>query len=253
MTEYIAIFDSGVGGITVLQKALKLLPCENYIYYSDKNFAPYGTLSAPEILTRTELAIQFLNKFPLKAFAIACNTATSACIGQLRTKYTFPVIGMEPAVKPAITAGGPGKVIISATPFTLREKKLKLLIESLNAQKHVELVDMHELVTYAEHFDFDMNKIGTYIAQKLDKFDLSAYKAMVLGCTHFSFFKDQFESYLPKHIAIHDGNTGTVRHLARTIRQNDHGTHSLLYFDSGMTKNPSVIYRFLNYLEAIDY
>src|SRR5437764_129738 len=98
----IGIFDSGIGGLTVLQKAIQALPAENFIYYADTVHVPYGSKSKEEVRKYILEAASFLDAVGIKALVLACNTATSITVNELRTQYAFPVIGMEPAVKPAV-------------------------------------------------------------------------------------------------------------------------------------------------------
>ena len=125
----IGVFDSGVGGVSVLRNMARLLPRERFIYYGDNLNAPYGTKSEEEIRTLAMHVADVLLASDIKALVVACNTATSAAIVQLREKLTIPVVGMEPALKPASQMRRNGKVIVLATPATLRQKKFLRLYE----------------------------------------------------------------------------------------------------------------------------
>ena len=146
----IAFFDSGIGGLTVLQEALKILPHEQYIYFADSDNAPYGIRTSQEIRNLVFDAVEFLIKQDIKALVLACNTATSVAVKELRATYTLPIIGMEPAVKPALKAADNKKTLICATQRTLEEDKLKELIQNLNAESKVEQLSLQNLVIYAE-------------------------------------------------------------------------------------------------------
>jgi len=129
----IGFIDSGVGGVSVLKEAVKLLPNENYIYFGDSKNAPYGIKSVKEVQKLTFDACEFLINHNAKALVIACNTATSAAINELRKKYkSIPVIGIEPALKPAVELNRKGKIIVMATPMTLAEKKFNELMLNYN-------------------------------------------------------------------------------------------------------------------------
>ena len=119
----IAFFDSGVGGLSVLQTAIQVLPPQQYIYFADSVNAPYGTKSKKEIKKLMFEAVDFLQTKNINALVVACNTATSAAIKDLRKQYDFPIIGMEPAVKPAIEKSKKKKIVLFATELTLKEKK----------------------------------------------------------------------------------------------------------------------------------
>ena len=123
-SQPIAVFDSGLGGISVLQELIRLMPEENYLYFGDSANAPYGVRPTEEVLQLTMRHIAFLLSQQAKAIVLACNTATSAAVEALRRRYPqTPIIGMEPALKPAINKLH-GRIVVMATEMTLREKKI---------------------------------------------------------------------------------------------------------------------------------
>ena len=150
----IGIFDSGIGGLTVLEKIIEKMPNERYIYYADKKNAPYGTKHKEKVKEYIEEIIKFFISKDVKAIVIACNTATSIAIKDLRKKYTIPIIGIEPAVKPAIENRENKKVLVMATPTTIKEEKLNNLLEKLNAKEYGDLIAMPKLVEFAENNEF---------------------------------------------------------------------------------------------------
>lgn len=220
---YIAFFDSGIGGFTVLRDALKTLPNENYIYYGDTLNAPYGTKSKNIIKEHIFEAIESILRYQIKALVIACNTATSVTINDLRNRYDFPVIGMEPAIKPALDNNKRfgKKVLVLATPLTLKEEKFENLVTQLKQEDLIEALPLPEMVEFAEKLNFDEKFIENYFRYKFKELNLSDYSAIVLGCTHFIFYKEIFQKIMPAHISIIDGNSGTVNHLNNVLKQND--------------------------------
>ena len=127
----IGFMDSGVGGLSVLREAVRVLPNEDFIYFGDSANAPYGTRTVREIRELTFKAVEKLMEYDIKALVVACNTATSAAISELRSKYKdMPVIGIEPAVKPAVVCSNGGRIIVMATPMTLRQRKFRELIKT---------------------------------------------------------------------------------------------------------------------------
>ena len=124
----IGVFDSGVGGISVLQAFVRLLPREHFIYYGDTANAPYGTKETEEVIDCVRKVTDRLLERNIKALAIACNTATGAAAYTLRKELTIPVIGMEPALKPAAEIRKKGEILVLATPLTLHQKKFNLLM-----------------------------------------------------------------------------------------------------------------------------
>lgn len=213
----IGVFDSGIGGLNVLREMIKILPNEEYIYYADRKNAPYGKKSIEEIKSLTNHAVSFLIKKGVKAIVIACNTATAAVINDLRNKYSIPIIGMEPAIKPALT--GEKKVMIIATPATIKSEKLKKLMTELQVADGVDLVEMPKLVEFAENEDFNSNDVKKYIKETLRKYDLNNYSSLVLGCTHFSFFRQLLQTIFPKNIQIFDGSYGTAKRLKSVLSE----------------------------------
>lgn len=217
----IGIFDSGIGGITVLKDALSMLPQADYIYYSDNLHVPYGTKTKEEVFGYVAEVVRFLINEQVDAIVIACNTATSVAVSELRKTYTLPIIGMEPAVKLALDECPEGKILATATPLALKEDKYKNLVSHIDEDHRVVSLALPELVTFAEHRDFDEHMLKQYFEEKLKDYDLSEFSGMVLGCTHFVYFKKFLEKYLPPTIQIFDGNKGTVRHLKECVMPED--------------------------------
>ncbi len=210
----IGFFDSGIGGLTVLADAATLYKDCEFVYYGDVIHAPYGTKDREQVLHLTLDAVETLANEDLDALVVACNTATSVAVRALREKYNFPVIGMEPALKPALSASD-GNVLVLATELTLRETKFKYLVDTFNAAHRVLKLPMGNLVNFAEAGTFDSPELVEYIKRQLDTVDLQNIDSVVLGCTHFLYFRKIIEELLPEHINIFDGNLGTIRHTAK--------------------------------------
>lgn len=234
----IGFFDSGIGGITVLHEALKILPHEDYLYYADTSNVPYGPKPKDEVKKYIFNAIEFIISQEVKAIVIACNTATSIAIEDLRAKYSIPIIGMEPAVKPAveINKNTNKRILVTGTALTLKENKLRHLITRLNNEHIVDLLPLPGLVQFSEKLEFNEEIILPYLKEQLNKYDLNNYETIVLGCTHFSFYKNMFKKLFPSNINIIDGNIGTVRNLERTLKEMNslnEGNGNITFFNSG--------------------
>jgi glutamate racemase len=232
----IGFFDSGIGGLSVLYEALRLLPNEDYFYYADDANVPYGNKSREEIRCCVFEAVDFLAGMDIKALVVACNTATSAAIQDIRLKYGFPIIGMEPAVKPAVKSVDGKRVLVFATPLTLRETKFIGLLNQVDIHNAVDFLPLQELVTFAEAYQFDRGVIMSYLKKRLKDYDLNCYGAVVLGCTHFPFFKNHIREIFPKGTAIVDGNKGTVQNLKNTLASMGRiyeGSGQVEYYRSG--------------------
>ena len=214
----IGIFDSGIGGLSVLKQIIKILPNEKYIYYADMDNVPYGLKTKEQILEYVENAIDFLNSKGVKAIVVACNTATSVAIKEIRSDYNIPIIGIEPAIKPAIENRKDKKVLLMATPVTVEGEKIKNLIQILEANDIVELIAMPKLVEFAESGEFNTENVKKYIKESLEKFNLEEYSYLVLGCTHFPYFKTTLKEILPDNICIIDGSKGVAERLKEVLK-----------------------------------
>jgi glutamate racemase len=218
-TDPIAIFDSGIGGLSVLREALKILPRENYIYYADTDHVPYGTKTKEEVKTFVLEAAKFLSGKQVKMLVVACNTATSIAISELRNMYDFPVIGMEPAVKPAVSNSKNKRVLVLATQLTLKENKFKELVDKVDNEKIVDMLPLPQLVTMAEQFIFEEEKIIPVLSESLSGIRIGDYGTVVLGCTHFPFYKNVLKKIFPNGTEIIDGNSGTVNHVKNILEK----------------------------------
>lgn len=211
----IAFFDSGMGGLSVLHHAMKILPQEEFIFYADEDNVPYGTKSPEEVLGFVDTAFKFLIAQNVGAIVVACNTATSVAVKKMREKYSLPIIGMEPALKVAVDLFPNRKVLVTATAITITGKKIRRLIERLHAQELAELKALPRLVEFAERQEFNSAAVEEYLRGELKDYDLEKFSSLVLGCTHFNYFKDTLRKILPPHVKILDGNAGTINELIR--------------------------------------
>lgn len=213
----IAFFDSGIGGLTVLKQAVAALPNEEYIYYADTRNVPYGVKPKEEVRACILGAAEFLAGLQIDALVVACNTATSVAIGELRGRYAFPIIGMEPAVKPALARNAGKKVLVFATSLTLRESKLETLLSTLDKSHQVDRRELDGLVAFAEAFEFDTPLVRDYLQTKLGAVDWGSYGAVVLGCTHFIFYRALIQERAGRDVHVIDGNAGTVNRLVSLV------------------------------------
>lgn len=217
----VGFFDSGVGGLTVLKEAVKLMPKENYIYFGDSANAPYGIKTVEEVKSLTFNAVNFLIDKEVKAIVIACNTATSAAIEELRSTLPMPVIGIEPALKPAMEYRGLGKIIIMATPMTLAEKKFSNLMKNYHKEGEILPLPCPGLVELIESGITEGELIENYLKDKLQPHIASGIGAVVLGCTHYPFIKSSLYKVLGNDAVIIDGSSGTAAQLKRQLENYD--------------------------------
>ena len=215
----IGIFDSGLGGLSVLRTALRMLPNERFIYYGDIVNAPYGTKTEEQVCVCARGAAQRLLGKGIKALVIACNTATCAAAAQLRAEYPdLIIIGMEPALKLAHDQCPEGQILVLATPVSLASQKYRLLYE--NYGEHAISLPCPGLMEFVEHGDTESPELIAYLRERLSPFLVKeAPAAVVLGCTHYVFLKRTIRTLLPSETRVLDGNEGTVRQLERRLSQ----------------------------------
>lgn len=213
----IGIFDSGVGGISVLADLVYQLPDEEYIYIGDSGNAPYGVRTKEEVRDLSSNVVEYLLKRGIKALVVACNTATSVVIDDLRKDLNIPVIGMEPALKPAIELNLTGKIIVMATPVTLREKKFNDLIEKFKNTTNVIKMPCPGLVEIIEKKGKHATEIEDYIYKAFSDQNIAEIGVIVLGCTHYVFIKDVIANIVGNDIVILDGNLGTAKHTKHLL------------------------------------
>ncbi|MEG0766546.1 MAG: glutamate racemase [Clostridia bacterium] len=234
-SQPIGIFDSGMGGISVLREARALLPHEDYLFYGDNAHAPYGTQPEARIRDLACAAADQLVAHGAKALVIACNTATSAAAETLRAQCALPVIAMEPALKPAAACRHGGLILVMATPMTLSLPKFQALMMRygegavpIPCPGLMEFVERGELYSPAllAHLH---GLLGDYLRVQVD--------AVVLGCTHYVFLRKSIASFFPASTYIVDGNMGTVRQLQRVLARQGllrtEGTGRVMLMTSG--------------------
>lgn len=256
----IGMLDSGSGCLSVLHEAYHTLPAETeYVIYADLDHVPYGTKQQEEIVELTRKGIRMLADRGVDAVVIACNTATGAAIKVMREEFDFPIVGMEPAIKPALeivlgeklqyvsyAAGcareaekqtkqetgckketdckqepcsNKKRVLAAATPLALQAEKFHKLVKRYDEYHLVDPIALPGLVTFAEKEDFDEERICTYLLEEMDAhhYRKEDYGALVLGCTHFNYFKPIYRKLFGEEIRFVDGRHGTIRHLADLV------------------------------------
>ena len=214
--DYIGVFDSGAGGTTVLKECVKLLPNENFYYYGDSKHAPYGEKSTKEIQDRTMEAINQMLNHGAKAIVVACNTATSAAIWLARDVFPdVPIIGVEPALKPA--TADHKNIVVLATEKTLALDKFHELAKEYAKDVNVYPVAGEGLAGAIEEGHLDDEVIQNLLHKCLDQYVGNA-DAIVLGCTHYPIIKDQILKILD--VDCYDGGEGTARQLKRKLEEN---------------------------------
>ena len=216
--SYIAVFDSGVGGVSVLRELRRLCPGERFYYFGDSANAPYGRKTTDEVRALTLSAgRKLLVELDCKALVVACNTATAAAITDLRAEYPDRiVVGIEPALKLACDRHPGGTVGIMATDVTLREKKLAALMERVKRDCRVIRVHAPGVVELVEAGKCDTDEAVALMEQLLGPYR-DSLSALVLGCTHYPFMKKAMARVLGEGVELLDGGEGTARETRRRL------------------------------------
>lgn len=209
----IGVFDSGVGGISVLGTLMRELPMEDFLYYGDTAHAPYGTKPREEVLRCADAVMAHLLARDVKAVVIACNTATAVAASELRARLTLPIIGMEPALKPAHALRHGGQILVLATPMTLSLPKFQSLMARYG--EGAVPVPCPGLMEKVEQEDWAAAE--RYLTAQLAPWNMAQVDAVVLGCTHYVFLREILRGMLPERVAIVDGNLGTAHQLKRVL------------------------------------
>lgn len=241
----IAFFDSGIGGLTVFQKALHLFPNEDYIYFADSDNAPYGSRSKEEVQMLIEAAIAFLAKKDIDVLVLACHTASKLMKEKLQSQYDFRVIGMESGLEADHFQNTAKKILVCGTDLSVKVWEKHFQQGPINA----DYISLQQLITLAEKRNFYSSDAFSYLYQKLTSFEWENYQAILLGCTHFPFFRRQIKAILPAPIQILDGGYATIQKLGNYIKKtNRKRNNNIQYFISGKPKPAAY---FFNYLEVL--
>ena len=214
--QYIAVFDSGVGGISVLRELVALMPQEHFLYYGDSANAPYGDRTTTQVRQLTMAAAEHLMERGIKALVVACNTATAAAINELRQRWPDAIIiGIEPALKLAYDRFPQSRVGVMATQVTLREEKFTHQLERFPDMR-VSLIPAPGLVELIEAGLADAPETEALLRQLLAPY-VGKLDALVLGCTHYPFVKKTVARVLGENTALLDGSLGTAKHTMHRL------------------------------------
>lgn len=218
-TDPIAVFDSGIGGISVLRELIRQMPLENYLYYGDSANAPYGTRPTQEVRALCKHVAEHLLTYGIKALVIACNTATAAAVDQLRRDYPdLIIVGIEPALKLAAKRHPGGTVGVIATPVTLREEKFRQLKERCSQDCTVIPLSAPGLADLVEEGKANSPESEALLRQLLAPYR-GQLDALVLGCTHYPFATPSLKRVLGESVALLDGGDGTARETKRRLAE----------------------------------
>lgn len=216
----VAVFDSGLGGISVLRELVRTLPRENYLYFGDSLHAPYGTKTPQEVITLSLQAADRLLSQGAKALVVACNTATSAAIRTLRKTYPeLAIVGTEPAIKPAVERHPGGRILMLATAMTVQEEKFQRLKAQYDDQAQIIPIACSGLMEYVEQGILRGSEVEGYLLDKLEPYLKVPIDAVVLGCTHYPFLRGAIRRIVGRRPEIIDGSIGIARQLERRLEE----------------------------------
>lgn len=230
----IAFFDSGIGGLNLLAECVRRLPYANFTYFADNFNMPYGNLSRDELFIKAEKFFERIAALDPQAAVIACNTVTAVCVKRLREKYSFPIIGIEPAVKPAAKNGG--KCLVLATSATADSSSISNLIAQYG-NGSTQVIGCPNLAAYIEHNIFNIEE--NEVIKMLPK---CSPDSVVLGCTHYSYVKDVIKRFY--NCEVYDGICGTADRLCDVLTQkyalNNTRFHGINFCGGDEKKNRAV-------------
>ena len=241
--DYIAVFDSGMGGISVLRQLRKLMPQENYVYFGDSANAPYGSRTTEEVRQLSLAAAEKLTtEYPVKALVVACNTATAAAIETLRSTYPeLIVVGIEPALKLAADSFPGGNLGVLATEVTLREEKFDQLMHRFDNACTVYKIPAPGVANLIEAGKNDSPEMIALLRQLLTPY-IGKLDALVLGCTHYPFVTRNIAAIMGPGTQLLHGGKGTARETKRRLEKagllND-GEGSITILNS--SENPKML------------
>jgi glutamate racemase len=214
----VGVFDSGVGGLSVLREIHALLPRESLLYVADSGYVPYGEKSAEFIRERSHRIAEFLIGQGAKALVLACNTATAAAVADLRESYPqLPIVGMEPAVKPAAAATRSGVVGVLATTGTLKSAKFAALLDRFASDVRVITQPCPGLVERIEAGDLVGEGTRRLLAGYVEPLLAEGCDTLILGCTHYPFLRPLLREMVPASVSLVDTGAAVARQLQRLL------------------------------------
>ena len=234
----IGVFDSGLGGLTVLKDLQKALPEEDFVYVADNKYCQYGNRSADDIRQRSNTILNFFSSYPMKAVVVACNTATAAAVKNLRENFNIPIIGVEPGVKPACEITQSGQIGVLATAGTLKSEKYENL-RNLHG-KDVEVFEQacEGLVQAIENEYPDFSETKDLLKLYLDPFKSQRVDTIVLGCTHYPYLIPEIKKIIGSKVNIIDSGKAVAKQTKAVLKKkNLLNTNSItpthLFFTNG--------------------
>ncbi len=217
----IGVFDSGVGGLSVLKELHKMLPNEDFVFLADQKYVPYGEKTKQELIKLVyKITDYFIKNHDIKMMVVACNTATCNAIAELRSKYLFPIVGTVPAVKLASKKTRSGTVAVICTPSTSKSVVLKTLIREYCADVEVLNIGCKNLENAVETGELEGLEVNKLLKKYLKGVVNSNTDHLVLGCTHYPFLKETIQKIVGPNVKLLDGGKAIARRSKSLIKSN---------------------------------
>lgn len=218
----IGVFDSGVGGLSILSASINRLPNESYLYLADSAYAPYGDKSDRVIRDRVTQVVSFLIDRGAKAIVIACNTATAAAVHECREIFDLPIIGVEPGLKPAIKTSQSKRVGVLATQYTVESEKFQRLVSQLKEQADtITALGCPGLVELIENPTTTNHELRALLSSYIDQFEAADIDTLALGCTHYGFVEEQINGFFNKPVKVVDTSQSIAHEIERRLSAQD--------------------------------
>ncbi len=218
----IGVFDSGVGGLSILVELQKLLPQENFVFLADQKYLPYGEKTKKELVVRSEkITNYFIKNHDIKMLVVACNTATANTVATLRKKFSIPIVGTIPAIKPASENTISKTIAVMSTPATSRSKALKNLIQEYCGGMNVLSIGCKDLVNTVETGDLSSSKVKILLEKYLETTKNSSADYLVLGCTHYPFLRETIQKIVGKNVKLIDSGQAIAKRARYLVLNNE--------------------------------
>ena len=216
----IGIFDSGIGGLSIMKEIQQILPQESFIYLADNLYAPYGLLSEQKVIDRSCAIMDFLTSKAVKMVVVACNTATAIAVDFLREKYDVPIVAIEPAIKPAVAISKKRKIGVLATKGTLQSRRFQNLIAQTQQDCKVYQQEGIGLVEKIERPDSNPLSINEILSPLIEPLLQKGIDTLILGCTHYSLIRQNIQQLTGEAVYLVEPGEAVARQLKHVLQQN---------------------------------
>ncbi len=249
----IGIFDSGVGGLSILREIKKILPNESFIFFADQKNVPYGGKTKEELISLSSRIVEFLLLKKVKLVVVACNTSTCYSIEELRKRFPIPIVGVVPAIKPAAGVTKTGKIALIATPATVQSQYVAELIKRFAIGIEVLKIGCEGLEDCVENGDFESKETAELMSKYIYPLKNKNIDQLVLGCTHYPFLKEKISKILGSSINLVDSGKAVALHVRgilkeRNLLSNNLQLTNFFFTNKDESKFSKVASKFLGHL-----